>query len=381
MRWVALGVALAAALFGPADAGASSEGPRRSVADVRHQPLVRLAQAERPGIVAPLRIDTDQETIDFSGRVEATGTVTLSVNGKPLPVGADGSFRVRRAVPVGLSLLRVVVEGSDDNRTQLDVFVQRAAAVGEAVDLGAHYALVIGNGAYRQFAELESAVADAIAVAALLTTRYGFEVETLIDAARFDIVSTLFGLRVALSEKDSLLIYYAGRSQVDADSNECYWLPLDADEGDPASWLSSTEITGELKEMLARHVLIVADSCYSGGVAGDAGVVARSAAERASWLARLSRRRSRTVLTAGGLEPVPDAGGSGLSVFALALLEALGTGAEAFDGRSLFDAVKRTVSAQVDRTPEYADVGGAGHEGGEFLFVPVAVNLSVTVER
>ena len=338
---------------------------------------IRLAQAEGPVIEAPRRITTDQATIDFTGRVTGLGSVMLSVNGDPVMVDADGSFHVRRVIPVGLTRLMLIAEDIDGGQTEHRILVKRRIQAAETVDFGDYHALVIGNDDYRDLTDLETAKGDAEAVAILLAERYGFEVEVLINATRYDIISALGALRAALTETDNLLIYYAGHGALDVDSDEGYWLPVDAERDNVANWLSNATITSQIKAMRAKHVMIIADSCYSGKLTRGAETAVKTGGERSAWLTRMAARRSRTALTSGGLEPVLDAGGGGHSVFAKAFLEALGDNTEVLDGQSLFDAIKRPIVVNADQTPEYADVRMAGHDGGDFLFVPVGVT-SVT---
>ena len=66
-------------------------------------------------------------------------------------------------------------------------------------------------------------------------------------------------------------------------------------------------------------------------------------------------------------------------MFAKAFLDALGSNNEVLDGQSLFDAIKRPVALNAYQTPDYADIQRAGHAGGDFLFVPVRVEVTVTV--
>jgi hypothetical protein len=42
------------------------------------------------------------------------------------------------------------------------------------------------------------------------------------------------------------------------------------------------------------------------------------------------------------------------------------------DGAQLFNKLRRPVMLNSDQTPECSDIRKAGHEGGEFLFVPVS---------
>jgi hypothetical protein len=100
-----------------------------------------------------------------------------------------------------------------------------------------------------------------------------------------------------------------------------------------------------------------------------------TADERLHWLKTMATRRSRTVLTSGGLAPVMDAGGGRHSVFAKALLEVLASNTDAIDGQRLHREVAARVAyaaanMRFDQVPEYAPIRFAGHESGEFFLIP-----------
>jgi hypothetical protein len=46
--------------------------------------------------------------------------------------------------------------------------------------------------------------------------------------------------------------------------DEGYWLPVDATYDIEINWLSNSLITRNIKAIQAKHILVVADSCYSG---------------------------------------------------------------------------------------------------------------------
>ncbi len=94
-----------------------------------------------------------------------------------------------------------------------------------------------------------------------------------------------------------------------------------------------------------------------------------TARERAAWFKRIVKKRGRTALVSGGLEPVTDAGMGGHWVFANAFLAALSENRDVIDGQTLYQAVKRPVVLNADQTPQYSDIRRAGHDGGDFLFV------------
>ncbi|MDP6280098.1 MAG: caspase family protein, partial [Nitrospinota bacterium] len=238
-----------------------------------------------------------------------------------------------------------------------------------SIKFGSYHALVIGNNAYRNVKPLRTAVNDARAVANFLRNSYGFQVTLLTDATRGKILSALEKMRRQLTEGDNLLIYYAGHGVLDKEADRGYWLPVNAKSDSQIEWISTTRITDTLKAITARHVMIVADSCYSGALVRDIRAVVRSGGERKVYLSRMVKKRSRTVLTSGGLEPVLDSGGGNHSVFAKAFLSALRENDGVIEGQELFMKLRRPVIVNSPQTPEYADIRFAGHDGGDFLFV------------
>ena len=240
-----------------------------------------------------------------------------------------------------------------------------------ATDLhfGQYHALVIGNNDYADLAKLKTAVNDAKGVAEVLERDYGFAVQLLLNATRSDVLRALSQLRGELGPNDNLLVYYAGPGVLDEYAEQGYWLPVDAERDNPANWISNSDITDAMRAIRAKHVMVVADSCYSGTLVRDAAVTINSGLERDAWLKRMTRKRSRTALVSGGLEPVIDSGGGEHSVFAKAFLGALRENEDVLDGQAMFTAVKRPVALESDQTPQYSDIRRSGHDGGDFLFV------------
>ncbi len=238
------------------------------------------------------------------------------------------------------------------------------------IDFGRYEALVIGVNDYTNLRPLQTAVNDAVAVAQLLGNMYGFAVTLLTNATRTEIISALDSLRMRLGERDNLLIYYAGHGVLDTGEGRGYWLPVNARQDSRVHWLSNTTITDALKAMQAKHVLVVADSCYAGALMRGIEVMEQQRySDRDAYVVRLVEKRSRTVLTSGGLEPVLDSGGGQHSVFAKAFLAVLQENADILEGQQLFSALRRPVVVNAAQTPEYSDIRYAGHEGGDFLFV------------
>ncbi|MBL6971178.1 MAG: ankyrin repeat domain-containing protein [Desulfobacterales bacterium] len=235
-----------------------------------------------------------------------------------------------------------------------------------SIDFGSYHALVVGNNDYRYLPKLSTAINDAQAIASLLQYKYGFKVKLLMNATRADILVAINSYRRTLTIHDNLLIYYAGHGWLDKDADQGYWLPVNATRNNQVEWISNSAITSEIRAIQAKHVMVVADSCYSGKLARGLQISQKIP----NYLARISQKKARVVLSSGGLEPVMDSGGKGNhSIFASALIEALSENNDVLDGTSLFTRIREQVGWNADQTPEYANIHKAGHEGGDFLFV------------
>jgi len=231
---------------------------------------------------------------------------------------------------------------------------------------GTCHALIISNSTYRELPELRTPTSDGRSLANLLRDDYGFRVTVLNNVTRAEILRALMSLRTQLTESDNLLIFYAGHGWLDNEADAGYWLPIDASKNDPVNWISNETLTSALKALRAKHVIIVADSCYSGKLTRGLRV---DGLEREGF-SGLANRRARVVISSGGLEPVLDGGAEGNhSVFANALLKVLKENQNVLDATGLFSELRKRVTWNADQMPEYGVIHKAGHDGGDFLFI------------
>ena len=233
------------------------------------------------------------------------------------------------------------------------------------VKFGNYHALVFGANEYKFLPKLQTAVNDAKVVAETLRDNYGFKVKLILNPSRGDILNALDEFREKLGDEDNLLIYYAGHGFLDEEAGRGYWLPVDAKPNRRYGWVSNTTLTDTLKTLQAKHVMVVADSCFSGTLTRGVKVGVRSG----DYYKRMAEKWTRVALVSGGLEPVADSGGGGHSPFAKAFINVLKENNEVIDGTQLFSKLRRPVAVSTQQTPEYSDVRNAGHEGGDFLFV------------
>lgn len=245
-------------------------------------------------------------------------------------------------------------------------------------DLGKYHALIIGNDSYENLPPLSSAINDAQALDEVLRRKYGFETKLLLNATRAEILGALNEYRESLTEHDSLLIYYAGHGELDRRNLRGYWLPVNAKRDDTTEWISDQMVTDQIALMAARHVMVIADSCYSGVMTRNSGMrLVATGGEEAELkrLRRLAQLPSRIVLTSGGEQPVLDGGGGMHSIFARYLIETLESNDRILESSALYDAifdpVKEAASKfSVEQAPRFSILADAGHLNGEFLFVP-----------
>jgi peptidoglycan hydrolase-like protein with peptidoglycan-binding domain len=305
---------------------------------------VRAAPAVTADLVAALNVG---ESIDVLGRLPGEDWYVVAREGKPLGY-------------VVLSQLAPQATAAASSSGSLALPTELAA-----LDYGRYHAVVIGNNAYRSLPKLNTATTDAKAVADLLEKDYGYDVTLLTDASEETIVGTFATLRRTLTENDNLLVYYAGHGWFDEEAERGYWLPVDAVADNQSNWISNADVTDMLKAIKAKHVLVVADSCYSGTLTRGLAIGGKNP----GYYHAIVERRARTVLTSGGLEPVLDAGGGRHSVFAKAFLETLQGNTGVIDGEGVFQRVRELVILNAEQVPEYGNIRLAGHDGGDFLFV------------
>ncbi len=244
-------------------------------------------------------------------------------------------------------------------------------------DLGDYHALVIGNNSYTNLENLNTAVQDATEIAGVLKEKYGYKVKLLTNANMSTMLTALNEYKEKLGKFDNLMVYYAGHGFIDANSSEGYWIPTNASKTDKSTWIPNKEISNFMSEMKAKHVMVVADSCYSGTLSGSSISPLPDDVANEDILFT-SRVKARTVLTSGGTEPILDSGGNGHSIFASAFLDVLNENDGVMEGYRLYQAMSQQVSlrsslAGLKQIPEYSAIKHAGHEGSEYYFLPSSI--------
>ncbi len=256
-----------------------------------------------------------------------------------------------------------------------------------AAPLYAHsFALLIGINAYQHVTPLRYAVNDVTALRDLLVEHFGFPAEnvvTLTDAeATKDGITRALG-RLAdkrqVGEDDRVLVYFSGHGQTvhNESGQECgFLIPADADVDlhdldNPGPFfttcLEMDFIVKMLNQCPARHVLLIADACYSGEFLAGRALESHTT----GYQARLAALRARQVMTAGGQgEESNESGDWGHGAFTYKLLDQL-TACAAVPGTvltasKLYTGVRNAVLNLTGgkQNPQW----GNQHTEGDFLF-------------
>jgi peptidoglycan/xylan/chitin deacetylase (PgdA/CDA1 family)/uncharacterized caspase-like protein len=245
------------------------------------------------------------------------------------------------------------------------------------------WAVIIGIDKYEKWPRLQYAVNDAQAVKDVLIKKYRFKPENIYlllneDATKEHILSVLgdtLGNSDKIKKDDRVFVFFAGHGAtrlLPSGRYLGYIVPVNADlqnyEGQAISMTNFQDISETIP---AKHVLFVMDSCYSGlGLTRGGGFQAATE----NYLKEVSRRFSRQMLTAGGMdEQVADNGPNGHSVFTWTLLQGL-EGKADLNGDGYITAselaayLAPSVSSISKQTPSFGNLPGS--EGGEFIFDP-----------
>ena len=249
----------------------------------------------------------------------------------------------------------------------------------KGMEFGKYYALIIGNQNYQRIDDLLTPYSDAQRAKDILEKQYGFNVTMLLDADNTTVMKAINELNKVVTEKDNLLIFYAGHgSRIrNGDFETGYWLPVNANmPPDDTYWIPNEFVTRHLSRLPAKRVIVVADSCYAGLLSSAPGYlfVGDKPNYNEEYIRYKLPKKSRLLLSSGGDQPVLDNAGSGHSVFARAFLDVLEKSSEVISGPELFLAVRKQVKSQAEKfgfeqIPEFKAIKGAGHEVGDFFFV------------
>ena len=245
------------------------------------------------------------------------------------------------------------------------------ASPGDVSIEGNYWALIVGINEYQGAPKLRTAVADANGIRQVLVERYGFKPERIkmllnAEATRNHIEGAFIKMAREAAPTDSVLIYYAGHGQNSEDNQLAWWVPVEGTLDEPGTWILDAAIRNYVAAMRARHVYVIADSCFSGNLFAQSRALLPTVTDK--YFAKLYAKRSRWGLTSGSNEPVADQGKDGHSVFAYHLIKFLKENDEPYLVPSrIADHVIPLVARNAEQMPRSQPLQGANDEGGQFV--------------
>ena len=241
---------------------------------------------------------------------------------------------------------------------------------------GTYHALVIGINDYQKWPQLRTATKDAVVLSQVLVDRYGFAKSNVIlrtdkSATRRQIIKDLRFLATRMKDNDNLLVYYAGHGQIDDLTGDGYWVPVEGEAKDPSTWVANSMVKSMFssERVKAKNVIIIADSCYSGAMLRGGPSLLDIDSDYRDKLAKAASKRSRQVISSGGVEPVADGGADGHSLFAYYFLKALKeNNREVMDLENLFHTrVWKPVTEIGDQRPNVGRLKTPMDDDGQFV--------------
>jgi hypothetical protein len=277
---------------------------------------------------------------------------------------------------VSLSLFGQTFEGASNAvKVDVDKKTERSAPLNEVVTLQTlgitklprYHALIIGVSQYLnsgpQLPNLDMPVKDAEKLKEVLTTYYSFDpkdVTFLKNPTREEIINQFDRLAESVSEKDNLLIFYAGHGFYDKIKDFGFWLPSDAKITSRSAWIANSTIKDYTNAIKSKHTLLITDACFGGSI-----FKTRSVEAMIMQFHQMYKDNSRKALTSGNLTEVPDK-----SVFLKYLIKTLEENTDVFlPSSKLFSRIYEPILNNAATIPQWGVIQGAGDEGGDFIFI------------
>lgn len=231
-----------------------------------------------------------------------------------------------------------------------------------------YHALIIGVSNYEfagaKLPNLDKPNKDAEELYTVLTTKYNFDAENVTlmkDPTRANLIDTFHGLADKVSERDNLLIFYAGHGYYDQPKDFGYWLPSDARAESTANWIPNSTIKDYISAIPSKHTLLITDACFGGSIFKTRAVSGMSQMK----VNELYKDRSRKAITSGSLTEVPDE-----SFFVYMLIKTLDENEFPYlPASTVFSRIYEPVMNNAPSVPQFGVIQGSGDEGGDFIFI------------
>ncbi len=329
-----------------------------------------VVESQEKGKTRGIKIEADTNrdgTITVKGLAVSPGGISIvKVNGTTINLqNTDTSGYFETFISDTCTTLQIQAWNKQNiaTDTMFHLFTKAAASASEDLvippisDNENFHAIFIACTNYTgKWPALDSTIVEAERLKQELVDEYSFKPEniiTLYNKTKQDILRGVYNKLGSLGEDDNVLIFYGGHGYLE--NNMAYWVPSLAT--DRLDYISNTEITDMLQNRQAKHILVMADACFSGALRSIADEYVPSKLEY--------RQPSRQFLTSGSAETVP-----GVSVFIPNIIEFLKLNTtHYYSTGNLYNDIYKPVQNESGRTPVCKDFQNVSNSsGGQFYF-------------
>ncbi|NHE58975.1 tetratricopeptide repeat protein [Cyclobacterium plantarum] len=289
----------------------------------------------------------------------AYGIKQLQVNGQEVPVFPDGvwQYPVQLAEGENQVLIKAVAHSGDEALDTLVLNYENEQV--NRSEAPRRFLLTIGINDYNfeSWQQLHMPVKDARDLLSALVNKYDItDVDTLFNqsASFANVRDRLKHLIGTTRPQDEVIIFFAGHGEYDEGFDEDgKWILANGR-------LGNASLAAVIEKMEAKHVLVLADACFSSSFYLKRGEGQEAAEAR-------NQKRSRWVLASGSMETVLDQmPGKQNSPFAWHLIDFL----QKAEGDVPVSALRDHLETQVPKYTDQQPVSGPirSDNGGEFIF-------------
>ncbi len=332
-----------------------------------------------PDVSRGLKPVVKSKRITIKGKVkDASGIFEVLVNNEEAFVDEHGDFRKNVLLGIGETEFTVSATDIKSNTSTKTFTIKRISQSieNEIVNIpvnpdilqtGKYYALIIGVKDYRDpsINDLNEPINDALELYNVLRERYSFESENIIflkNPSKNEITESLDNYAEIITEKDNLIVFYAGHGYWDKKFKQGYWFLSDSYKSKRSTWLSNGIIRDYMQGISSKHTLLITDACFGGSIFKIRKVFINPDVATKE----LYKYPSRKAMTSGNLKEVPDK-----SVFIKYLVKRLRENNKKYlASEQLFASFKEAVinNSPNNQIPQFGEVKETGDEGGDFIF-------------
>ena len=248
------------------------------------------------------------------GRVFDASDVRLSINGKPVPVAANGRF----FWPIQSGITELNIRAIDASGNATDTSISLSGLIAPvAVNLprisGERIALIIATDDYTEWNPLSNPVNDARVLGRVLAEMYGFKLDTVFNAGKERIMEKFRAYKNGnFKDGDQLFVFVAGHGHYNNDyGGQMVCRESKALGKDPSfsSYIRHEDIARWLDATPCKNVFWMMDLCYGGAMFRETSPI-QYTGNSVKPAARLYEEKlvipARQFITSGGHEEVPD---------------------------------------------------------------------------